>query len=508
MLEPLLSICIPTYNRACYLWRTLNSITSQKSFLFSDSIEIVISDNCSTDATEEVCMEFVKKYPNKIRYIKRSEFISGDDNFAFVIKQAKGKLVKLHNDTCYVLENSLDKILQDVISAENFGCDACFFANSAAKSTGVFNSFDEFLKSVSFYITWIASHCYKKEFLDQLEDINRYSSFKFVQVDLVGRLFEAGRKIYVSNNPYFATIYVENKGGYNIAEVFGYNYFYILQLYKNKGLISKKVFAENKFNTLFQHIIPFYFDIKKEYNFSKGSYFKYMKYYWFEPYFYFSFLKVLKDFLVSFKPRNRKNRIGNLTPEQVWRKQNFDNYTNLVINGSLFSNITVGKCSYGNINAIFSNKSSVSLIIGNYVSIAPDVLFIPESEHDYSNLLTYPFKVMTLGEKYEAFSKGSIIVEDDVWIGARSIILSGVRIGQGAVIAAGSVVTKDVEPYSIVGGNPAKLIKYRFNNEIIEKLKSINIGLLTTENIKNNVNLLYSNLTSNNIDDIIELLKK
>lgn len=60
MTQPLLSICIPTYNRACYLWRTLNSITTQKGFLFTDFIEIIISDNCSDDATEEVCMEFVK----------------------------------------------------------------------------------------------------------------------------------------------------------------------------------------------------------------------------------------------------------------------------------------------------------------------------------------------------------------------------------------------------------------------------------------------------------------
>ena len=212
-------------------------------------------------------------------------------------------------------------------------------------------------------------------------------------------------------------------------------------------------------------------------------------------------------FLVSIKPKHIKNKRINRTPESVWRKQNFDNYTNLVINGSLFSNIIVGKGSYGDINAIFSNKSDVSLIIGNYVSIAPNVLFIPESEHIYKNLSTYPFKVMSLGEKYEASSKGSIIVEDDVWIGARTIILSGVRVGQGAIIGAGSVVTKDVEPYSIVAGNPAKLIKYRFNEEIRNELKTFNIGMLTKNIVKGNIDKVYTYLTEDNVKNVLNSLK-
>jgi chloramphenicol O-acetyltransferase type B len=71
-----------------------------------------------------------------------------------------------------------------------------------------------------------------------------------------------------------------------------------------------------------------------------------------------------------------------------------------------------------------------------------------------------------------------VIIEDDVWIGYGAIIMSGVKIRRGSIIAAGSVVTKDVEPYSIVGGNPAKLIKYRFSKEEImeheRKLKENN----------------------------------
>lgn len=507
MSEPLLSICIPTYNRACYLWRTLNSITTQKVFLFTDLVEIVISDNCSTDATKEVCMEFVKKYPDKIRYIKRDEPISGDENFLFVLNQASGKFIKLHNDTCYVLEDSISKMLDDIKEADRLGADACFFANSAAKTEGIIRNFDDFILSVSYFITWIGSHAYRKDFFTKLENVNRFSYLNFAQVDILGRLFESGSCVYISNKEYFVTIFVNGKGGYNIAEVFGYNYFYILDFYRKKGILSNKIFNCNKFDTLFNHIIPYYFNFNNEYNFSKNAYFKFMKYYWFEPYFYLAYLKIIYKKLKNKLSRRKKKLKKRNTPEAIWRKQNFDNYTNLINNGSLFNNIAVGKGSYGDINALFSNNLPVVLLIGNYVSIAPDVLFIPESEHGYRSLSTYPFKVLTCGRQYEALSKGSIIVEDDVWIGAGVIILSGVHIGQGAVIGAGSVVTKDVEPYSIVCGNPAKFIKYRFSPKIIEELKSFNIGMLTKDVVKDNIDKVYETLSEDNVKDVLNNFK-
>lgn len=69
--------------------------------------------------------------------------------------------------------------------------------------------------------------------------------------------------------------------------------------------------------------------------------------------------------------------------------------------------------------------------------------------------------------------RGNTVVGNDVWIGARALIMSGVNIGNGAVVAAGSVVTKDVPPYAIVGGNPAKIIRYRFDASVIDKLQQI-----------------------------------
>ncbi len=505
MAPPLLSFCIPTFNKACCLWRVLNSITTQKAFLFTDLIEIVISDNCSTDPTREVCIEFVNRYPDKIRYIRQDTKIDSGNNIIFLLNQASGQFVKLHSDTCYIKENMLDKILEDVRFADVSGCDGIIFGNSCMRNECIIDNFNVFIKNVSYYITSIDVHCYRKDVLQNLIDL-KFLNLKLVQVGVAGRLFEFGGKIYVSNKACFQTIFVYNKTDYNVAEVFGYNYFYILDFFREKGILSRKVFRNEKIKSLYNYIIPYYFYFKKEENFNKGAYFRHMKYFWFEPFFYLSYIMIFGKYLLSLKPRYKIKRKRKHEIQDVWRKVNFDNDTELYSEKLVKYNIAVGKCSYGMINALFSSDLPVMLIIGNYVSIASGALFIPASEHNYKLLSTYPYKVKICSEQYEALSKGSIIVEDDVWIGARATILSGVRICQGAVIAAGSVVTKNVEPYSIVAGNPARHIKYRFETDVINKLKQVNIGILSSDFIKRNTDSLYSNITRENIDDIINLI--
>lgn len=138
-----------------------------------------------------------------------------------------------------------------------------------------------------------------------------------------------------------------------------------------------------------------------------------------------------------------------------WKKNNPENTTTV---NNIFDTklVEVGNASYGELN-IVSFGSKGKLHIGKFVSIAQEVAFILDAEHYTNHLSTYPYKVKYLGiEKEESFGKGDIIVGDDVWIGYRSIIMSGVHIGQGVVVAAGSVVTKDVPPYAIVGGRQLK----------------------------------------------------
>ena len=154
--------------------------------------------------------------------------------------------------------------------------------------------------------------------------------------------------------------------------------------------------------------------------------------------------------------------------------------------------LEAGKYSYGELNVIAFNNDC-KLKIGNFVSIAQNVYFHLSTEHYLNHISTFAYKVKVLKETAnESFGKGDIIVGDDAWIGFGSQILSGVKIGQGAVIAAGSVVTKDVPPYAIVGGVPAKLIKYRFDEKTIEKLNKIDYSKLTYEQIKEHLAELYS----------------
>lgn len=174
-----------------------------------------------------------------------------------------------------------------------------------------------------------------------------------------------------------------------------------------------------------------------------------------------------------------------------WKKV-YGNSNNL-IPSTLFPMETVipGKHAYGELNIINFNQKS-KLYIGNYVSIAQDVTFLLNGDHFVDHISIYPFKAkIIIPPENEAISKGDIVIGDDVWIGYGSKVLSGVNIGQGAVVAAGSVVTKDIEPYSIVGGTPAKILKYRFDIKIRQKLMKLDYSKLNEDLIKNHINELY-----------------
>ena len=178
--------------------------------------------------------------------------------------------------------------------------------------------------------------------------------------------------------------------------------------------------------------------------------------------------------------------------KKAWRKANQHNDT-LAKNIFNPNYVHVGKKTYGPLN-VRQSRCQAHLYIGNYCSIASDVVFILNSEHQLNAVSTYPFKVKILKEEGEAGTKGDIHIEDDVWIGERAIILSGITIGQGAVIAAGAVVAKDVPPYAIVGGVPAKLIRYRFDPDMIQELLKIDFSKLDDGLIREHIDELYKKL--------------
>jgi acetyltransferase-like isoleucine patch superfamily enzyme len=123
--------------------------------------------------------------------------------------------------------------------------------------------------------------------------------------------------------------------------------------------------------------------------------------------------------------------------------------------------------------------------IGKKCSIAKNCTFIVS--HHTTNTFSTSASTHTLFTHKQgnlsSYSKGDIIIKNDVWIGANVSLLDGITIGNGAVIAAGAVVVKDVPPYAIVGGNPAKVIKYRFSQDIIDELESLCFWDLPLEDI-------------------------
>lgn len=122
--------------------------------------------------------------------------------------------------------------------------------------------------------------------------------------------------------------------------------------------------------------------------------------------------------------------------------------------------------------------SKVKLVIGKFCAIAAETRFLMTGDHKLDAISTYPFPIFGQGWEgaFNVFDlpvKGDIVVGNDVWFGYDCLIKNGVTIGNGAVIAARAVVVKDVPPYSIVAGNPAKVVKMRFDDRTIERLQRI-----------------------------------
>lgn len=210
---------------------------------------------------------------------------------------------------------------------------------------------------------------------------------------------------------------------------------------------------------------------------------------------------ILKNMLKEFRDYYQLKR-----HQEKWIKVRGNNFTRA---GNRFpvSCVTVGDYTYGVLNIHYYNQPEEHLTIGRYCSIANNVDFFTGGGHAFNHLTSYPFKNrFTHNAIQEAITKGPIIVEDDVWIGDSCIVLSGVHIGKGAVIGAGSVVAKDVPPYAVFCGTAVK--KYRFNEIIRNKLRAFDLSKIDYSSADQFFDILYQELTEENIDSILEKFSK
>lgn len=279
-----LSICIPTYNRATYLDETLKQLTKEDVFKDTDDVEIVISDNCSDDNTKEICLKYKKQFQSKIIYYRQNKNIS-DKNFAFVLNLARGQYAKLHNDNLFFKSGELEKFVsflkmsnvQDVVLLTN--------GKSRDKNNYICHNFNELLDKVSMLITWIACFCVKTKVFKQIKNPDRYANLHFSQVDLLDRLLQNNCKVSVYNNKDIDYIPIAKKSKYSVPKLFILNYFSIINKIYQEGRITRQVLKKHK-ERLLRYINEYSF-IKNDTSISHQGYFKYVfPLYWKNYYFY------------------------------------------------------------------------------------------------------------------------------------------------------------------------------------------------------------------------------
>jgi len=176
------------------------------------------------------------------------------------------------------------------------------------------------------------------------------------------------------------------------------------------------------------------------------------------------------------------------------------------------SHISIGRFTYGFENlSIRQWNEGAAFEVGAFCSFADDITIFLGGNHRVDWITTFPFGHIFQDElggseiMGHPSSKGDVIIGNDVWIGSGATIMSGIKISDGAVISANACVVKDVAPYSIVGGNPAKLLKKRFDDNIIDLLLHLKWWQLPIEAIKNIQKILSSKPQE---DLIIELISR
>jgi len=185
---------------------------------------------------------------------------------------------------------------------------------------------------------------------------------------------------------------------------------------------------------------------------------------------------------------------------QVGFIKNFITKPNIIVGDYSYYDDIDGPENFENKNVLYHYPFyGDKLIIGKFCAIAKDVKFIMNgANHKLSGLSTYPFSIFGNGwekvipDMKDLPLKGDTVIGNDVWIGYDALIMPGVHIGDGAIIASKSVVVSDVAPYAIVGGNPAKEIKKRFSDTVIEKLLTIAWWNWSKEDITNNLEIIVN----------------
>lgn len=324
MTEPIISICIPTYNRAIPLEKTICSLICQKIFTETNNVEIVISDNNSTDNTEILVMKYKVMFPNKILYNKNNINLF-DKNIEKALSLGSGKFLKLNNDTLvHENHNSLQQMVNTILLTEKTKPLIFFSSNNLGINNSIeINGLDNFLNLASYpLITWIGAFGIWKQYFKELKDISRYSQLQLVQTDLFFRLCYFRNDIYIDDKFYFKTNEPSIKGGYHLVNVFVINYSILLKEQLKLNKINNATYKNEMKKTLIHQVAPYIimmYNQPERFVYKKENSFKIInKFYINRPfliiYFYYTLIKLQTKLLVSsyLKTKYFKNRFQSI----------------------------------------------------------------------------------------------------------------------------------------------------------------------------------------------------
>lgn len=480
---PLVSICIPTYNQTKYLRKVLDSVFEQT---FTD-YEVIVSDDSTTSDVKELIDEYIAQ-GKEIRYFHHSPALGSPENWNFAMNQAQGEYIKiLHHDDWFSKKESLYKFVNLLKDGSVFG-----FSNSIVE-------FENNKKYIHDCLELDLNKFIKKPeklFLGNLigspsavifkKDINiRFDKnlIWIVDIDFYYRLLKKNNNISYTQECLIVTFGPEERitsQCFNNKTIEISEYFYVL----NKYFYYDKNFFSFLFLKCSQYSISNISDIYTAGYVGRISLI-------FKILFYIKNLKIYNTYrrlyLNKFKNTNSKEHEISST-RLINSKINFSTKieSNCEIVNSVFGlynrvgkdsylyNVSMDDYTYTSIRSTIQNTK-----IGKFCSIAQDVSIGLGMQPSIKFVSSHPLFYsrhkqcgISFADKSYFKENGKVIIGNDVWIGAKAIIFDDVKIGNGAIIAANSVVKEDVPDFAIVGGTPAKILSYRFTPEQIMWLQN------------------------------------
>lgn len=237
--QPILSICIPTYNRAEILRANLQRMHNQLQKVKPDEIEVIVSDNCSSDNTQDVVVE-MQRTGMPIIYNHNEENIGADRNFLKCMHIAKGKYIYLLGDDDFLDDSALGNLL-DVLRGNDYGLVYIDTRSQSDGSVTEYRDRTEFVKQVSYFYTFMSGCIFRREAVSMVSHLERYIKTNLLQMPFYLQSTILSERNVVIRFPILGQTGADakNNGGYNYFEVFVRNYLTIMEEYiHDKALLS------------------------------------------------------------------------------------------------------------------------------------------------------------------------------------------------------------------------------------------------------------------------------